>query len=559
MADKKATLLIEIKDTASAAIGKLKGALSSLASSALGVTLSIAGLVAGIYSSLSAFSEEESAVNKLNIALKNQGIVSQAVTDDLKNYAAQLQNTTTVGDETSLEMMALLTTFGLTGDKLKEVYSASIDLSKGLGLDLHTAVLMLGKAAAGETGTLSRYGIVIDDNISKSQKLSEVLRLVNDRFGGSAAAEINTYAGKVAQLKKSFGDLLENIGALLVGPASKFVDWLKESTQWLREHTSGLVENTAKHSAHITQLKERIAIANQDIEATKNQIKIAARYDEGAFKTQVLKEQTEQMSALVNARKLLTSELQKATQAEIDLANAGVKKPEQVEDKELTDLLAKADERLAVLNYENEEAALIRDEKLADDLAAKGRYIESANLLEASLAKYDFDTKQKQLGYASQFFGNIATLSRTSNKELATIAKAGAIAQATVDTYAGATKALATIPYPFAIPVAASIIAAGLANVAQISATPIGLAQGGVVMPTAGGTSAIIGEAGSAEAVIPLDDSEAQEKISNALGGVNITIQAGTIVASDYSVTEFAKKIDEELFRLGRNKKSYQG
>ena len=97
----------------------------------------------------------------------------------------------------------------------------------------------------------------------------------------------------------------------------------------------------------------------------------------------------------------------------------------------------------------------------------------------------------------------------------------------------------------------------GFAQVAAISSQTIqGLAEGGVVLPQSGGTVANIAEAGKAEAVIPLDDDRAKEKLGDVLGETNIIINAGTIIADDVSVTEFAEKIDEKLFELGRNRQS---
>ena len=50
---------------------------------------------------------------------------------------------------------------------------------------------------------------------------------------------------------------------------------------------------------------------------------------------------------------------------------------------------------------------------------------------------------------------------------------------------------------------------------AQSAINAVQLQEGGIIEPTNGGTSATIGEAGGAEAVIPLDEPEA----SGLLGG----------------------------------------
>jgi hypothetical protein len=80
------------------------------------------------------------------------------------------------------------------------------------------------------------------------------------------------------------------------------------------------------------------------------------------------------------------------------------------------------------------------------------------------------------------------------NKKAFEIAKAFNIAQAIMNTYMGATKALATYPPPFNFIAAAAVVASGLAQVAQIrSQTYSGRQLGGPVMS---GQSYVVGENG---------------------------------------------------------------
>lgn len=148
----------------------------------------------------------------------------------------------------------------------------------------------------------------------------------------------------------------------------------------------------------------------------------------------------------------------------------------------------------------------------------------------------------------------IASMSTSKNKELAGIGKAAAIVQATIDTYVAATKALASTIPPFNFILAGAVTAAGLANVDKIRATPA--AEGGVILPRTGGTLVRAAEAGRPEAFLPLEDETAREKLAGVLGGPTINIYAGTIIADDMSIREFAEKIDEKLFELRHNKEA---
>ncbi len=76
---------------------------------------------------------------------------------------------------------------------------------------------------------------------------------------------------------------------------------------------------------------------------------------------------------------------------------------------------------------------------------------------------------QTILTSSGEFFGNMATLSQSANKELGAIGKAAAIAQATMQGYVAVSNALAVQPYPLGIALAASAGVVAAANVASIA------------------------------------------------------------------------------------------
>lgn len=93
--------------------------------------------------------------------------------------------------------------------------------------------------------------------------------------------------------------------------------------------------------------------------------------------------------------------------------------------------------------------------------------------------------QESQLTTANNFFGQLAGLQKSKNKELAAIGKAAAITQAVIQTYQSATgayAAMASIPYvgpALGAAAAAAAIAAGMANVAQIRSQSTGYKTGG--------------------------------------------------------------------------------
>jgi hypothetical protein len=202
----------------------LFGTFKTLVASWVTAQLTLAGLQRAwrlltdfVGSSIKAFAEEELAQKKLVQALTQQGNASTKVVTQYKAMASELQSLTRYGDEATLEMAALLVQIGDVGPKqMRVAIEATQDLAAGLGIDLKAAATLVGKAFAGETGTLSRYGIIIDQARYKTEGISVVLEALHDKFGGQAQAQAQTYAGRIEQLGNAWGDFKERIGEAIV-------------------------------------------------------------------------------------------------------------------------------------------------------------------------------------------------------------------------------------------------------------------------------------------------------------------------------------------------------
>jgi hypothetical protein len=116
------------------------------------------------------------------------------------------------------------------------------------------------------------------------------------------------------------------------------------------------------------------------------------------------------------------------------------------------------------------------------------------------------------------------------NKKAFEAAKAFNIANALMNTYMAATKALATYPWPFGLVAAAAAVAGGLAQVAQIrSQSYSGRALGGPVM---GGKPYLVGESGPELFTPNTTGSITRNQDLGGGGNVNVNFQ---IIANDTS------------------------
>ena len=213
-------------------IGKIESGLGNLAKGALAAGaayFTARGLISGIKAVTQAAATQEAAVNDLNTALATAGDFSQEASDDLQAFASELQNTTTVGDETTLKMLALAKTFGVTNDGAKDLVRAATELSAATGKSLESSVTNLGKTFAGLTGELGESLPALRGLSAESLKAGGAVQLVLDRFSGSAAGKLNTFEGATTALGNAFGDLQENIGKAITNSPEviKFVNVLR--------------------------------------------------------------------------------------------------------------------------------------------------------------------------------------------------------------------------------------------------------------------------------------------------------------------------------------------
>ena len=158
---------------------------------------------------------QENAINNLNTALKLSGDFTETASQDFQKFASELQNVSTQGDETTLELLALSKSFDTTNEGAKKLTLAATELGAATGQDANNALKQLGKTLGGSLGRLGDQIPQLKEFTAEQLKAGAAIDLVIERFGGAASAQIQTFGGSVTQLKNSFGDLLEEIGFTL--------------------------------------------------------------------------------------------------------------------------------------------------------------------------------------------------------------------------------------------------------------------------------------------------------------------------------------------------------
>ena len=202
---------------------------------------------------------QEQAEVRLEASLKATKNAVGMSSDELKNLASSLQNVTTTGDETIIQMeMLFVATKSVSKDILPQATKSALNLSKALGTDAVSSAQKLARVLADPAKNLEALK---ESNIQLTQAQKDqilslqeqgdllsaqniVLSAVESAYGGVAEAVANTDTGKIEQIQNLMDDIKEGLGQAIVGSLSPAFDWMKErlteindGIQWINEHS----------------------------------------------------------------------------------------------------------------------------------------------------------------------------------------------------------------------------------------------------------------------------------------------------------------------------------
>ena len=400
-------------------------------------------LLIAITALTSYFTKTQRGADKLSQALKGIGAVVDVLVDRISTFGEGLFKI--LSGDFSEGVDILKGTFKGLGEEIRNEAKAAIDLEKAQQA-LEDRQISLIKVNAQRRASIEKLRLAAEDTTKTDKERADALR---------AAAKLqNEIADDEISIAKERARIVRERVAL--GESSR--DDLQEQA----EAEARVIELEAERDRRLKSLQTRLNAftkgTDENTEATDANAEALKKLNEEIAKRD---ERLEQESAQLQEK--LASEYDAILQAQND---AQTNEINAVEDK-YNRLLENAEQ----FGFDEVELARIKNEEIN---AINKKYEDEDSARKKQKAADDQAVQEATLGAIA---GTLGSLSQLAGKEAAS-GKALSAAQAVINTYLGATKALGQggIAGPIA---AAGVIASGIASVRQIYATQLPATAGG--------------------------------------------------------------------------------
>jgi len=172
------------------------------------------GLAAMASQGADAFNTQQAAVQGLNVALQGQVADVKASVASHVAFAAAVQVSTNVGDESTLGLMRQAAMMGVADSQLQSVTLASLGLAQALGISQEEALKKVTAATNGAAMSLTRLVPELRGAANEEEAFAMVMAIAQ-RGLVDAEMQTTTTAGAMARAAGATGDLQEKVGELI--------------------------------------------------------------------------------------------------------------------------------------------------------------------------------------------------------------------------------------------------------------------------------------------------------------------------------------------------------
>ena len=336
------------------------------------------------------------------------------------------------------------------------------------------------------------------DKLSQAMEgIGAVVDVLIDRFSTFGEGIFAIFSGDFAKGVDILKGTFKGLGQEIREEAKAAIE-LEKAFQALQDREIAMIETRAERRASIEALRLVAADETKDLAARANALKEAMDLEKQLADEEI--EIAKERARIIKERNALGESTREDIQAEAE-ANARVIELNAQRDTRLKELVAtynslnkQHQEQIRLLREEESAQVSLNAKTIDSKKFAVDNELQMHQMLRTNMAMIDQQyanqadqirkdslkkTREQKMAELSIVAGTLGSLSQLAG-ENAQAGKALSAAEAIINTYTGATKALAQGGI-FGAVAAAGVVASGIASVRQIYATPIPTPSGGSV------------------------------------------------------------------------------
>ena len=209
-AAKQTDALARAEKTRAANTDALTGALGDLGVANALLVGGLGAVVLGVREAIKNFQEDEDAIFRTTILLRNLG--NSYPIEKATAFAAAQQQATGFQDDVIVGMLGTLKAAGAVDSQIEALGKTILDFSAGKGIPLEEVTRAVSQALLGNTRSLRSMQIQMKATGDRVKDTTTLMKLFNQQTAGAATARLGTLTGQFDRLRAAMSEFFSVIG-----------------------------------------------------------------------------------------------------------------------------------------------------------------------------------------------------------------------------------------------------------------------------------------------------------------------------------------------------------
>lgn len=199
----------------------------------------VEGLHKAWEATVGAFQESQDTIKRLATTLALMGAEHMPETvKEFSKFSKELQETSTVSEETSMKLLQLASAAGMPAEKSMQLVRTSANVAAATGKSIDEVFQRLKDSTKGMTRGVADFAPELAGMAQGAAKAGDAISYLDKKFAGFAKEELNTASGQMKYFRNTVDEAMRDVGGAILsglnidlnsGGLIKFAEQLKSS------------------------------------------------------------------------------------------------------------------------------------------------------------------------------------------------------------------------------------------------------------------------------------------------------------------------------------------